>query len=115
MRGLEIKEDVNDHAIPYQVESESINIGEYDISRGVEHKFWLRNPNSDLIVDISDLSTVNPNSRFNTPVLEIQPLQEVQVSIKIPPITISEDVAVSEIEMPPGNDRLKGELTWKKF
>ena len=115
MLALEIKEDVDGHAVRFQVDSETINMGEYDISQGIIHTFWLSNPNDDLICDISDLRTINPNSRFNTPVSEIQPLQQIQVSIKIPPVEIDEDVAISDIEMPSGNDRLKGELTWKKF
>ena len=115
MKALEILEDIEGKAVPFQVDSETINIGEYDISQGITHTFWLRNSNDDQICDISDLKTVNDNSKFNSPVLEIQPLQQVQVSIKIPPVEIDEDVSVSDIELPAGNDRLKGELTWKKY
>jgi len=113
--GLEILEDVDGKAIKFQVDSETINMGEYDISQGLKHTFFLSNPNSDVIVDISDLHTVNPDSKFFSPVTEIAPLQRVQVSIEIPPVEIDEDVAISDVTLPSGNDRLKGELTWKKY
>jgi len=115
MKALEILEDVDGSAVPFQVDSETINIGTYDISKGITHKLWLRNSNPDVICGISDLDTVNSNSKFHKPVDEIQPLQQIQVSIEIPPMKISEDTAINDIEMPPGNDRLKGELTWKKY
>jgi len=115
MKALEILEDIEGKAVPFQVDSETINIGEYDISQGITHTFWLRNSNSDLICGISDLRTVNDNSKFISPVDEIQPLQQVQVSIKIPPVEIDEDVAISDVILPSGNDRLKGGLVWKKY
>ena len=111
---LKILDDIDGHAVPYQVENE-INIGDLDISVGLEHTFFLENSTTDKICDISDIHTVNENSIFVSPVNEVQPLQQIKCSIKIPAVEIDEDTPINEVKLPPSQDLLKGKLKWHSY
>jgi len=77
---------------------DKLKLGFFDVMMGMDRKFWIRNPIHNLIVDISNLHTTNPDSYLSAP-SHIMPFETVRCSIRIKPMTQEEaDEAPAESE-----------------
>ena len=63
---------------------DELNIGRYDVNKGLEQKIQISNPNTDpaLIADITELHTENDHSSFHSPP-EIGPGETITATIKV--------------------------------
>ena len=108
---------------------DKLEFSEYDVSLGKEFDFFIRNPNHNIICDISELHTENPNSSFHGPD-KILPLETVKCKIKIKAIdsmntdnfdlsnefeAIDYSRALRELQGTHTHDKLEGKIMWKNI
>ena len=116
-----------------KLDSETLEMGEYDISLGKEFEFFIRNPNHNLIADISKFDTVKPNTFFYSSSDNILPLETVKCKIKIKAneylkkkiqevdLSVEEEVLLfcksvqATKEDNNKQDKLEGRITWKEI
>ena len=80
---LEMYYSVDGKPGPQKHDRDVLEMGEYDIVIGKEFEFFIRNPNHNLVADISEFKTVKPNTFFYSSSDKIYPLQTVKCKIKI--------------------------------
>jgi len=97
-------------------QADDLLLGEYDITLGTEVKFYIHNPNENLICNVSQLKATHDNYTFIGPESGfVNPKQTVQVSIRIQPVDNIEKLGVEPLKspnFPTDHSRLEGTVRW---
>ena len=87
----------------------AVDAGSFDVWFGHERKLSIRNPNSTLWADISELHTVLHDSWIEKPHF-IAPLSTVEITYKIK--SNHEETDFGRLDARGRKDSIKGEITW---
>ena len=115
MGNLEFLRSVDGKPEPLKSD-EWLDFGEYDIAIGSELDFYIKNPNNNLVANVSDLKTTGRNCVLDIPA-EIQPEETVKCSIKIMPVglaTLDGFNYASEDDIPANPIELSGHIDWRR-
>ena len=89
----------------------AVNLGEWDISVGMEKSVFIHNPNKFAKADLSKLKNKDSRVKMNLPD-EIQPEQTAEVIISIEGQVFKDDTAEEEY-FTNVLDQLSGKVVWK--
>ena len=107
----------SEHGKPVPLKSdESLDFGEYDVTFGAELEFFIKNPNNNLVANVSHLKAIGRNCSIDVPA-EIQPNETVKCKIKIIPIdidTLDNFNNASLADIPPNPIELSGHIDWRR-
>ena len=115
MGNIEYLRSVDGKPVPLKPD-EWLDFGEYDVAFGAEFEFFVKNPNNNLIANISNLKTTGRNCVLDMPA-EVQPEETVKCSIKILPIesgSLDDFNFASEADMPANPIELSGHISWRR-
>jgi len=115
MGNIEYLRSVDGKPVPLKAD-EWLDFGEYDVAIGAELEFFVKNPNNNVIANISELKTTGHNCVLDMPA-EIQPEETVKCSIKILPTEIDslEDFNfASSSDIPSNPIELSGCISWRR-
>lgn len=115
MGNIEYLRSVDGKPVPLK-SNEWLDFGEYDVAIGAELEFFVKNPNNNVIANISELKTTGHNCVLDMPA-EIQPEETVKCSIKILPIefdSLDDFNFASSIDMPANPIELSGRISWRR-
>ena len=107
----------SEHGKPVPLKSDEwLDFGEYDVAIGAELEFFIKNPNNNLVANVSNLKTTGRNCVLDMPA-EIQPEETVKCSVKIIPIEIDslDDFNfASAVDIPSNPIELSGHIDWRR-
>jgi len=115
MGNLEFLRSVDGKPEPLKSD-EWLDFGEYDIAIGSELDFYIKNPNNNLVANVSNLKTTGRNCVLDMPA-EVQPEETVKCSIKILPIessSLDDFNFTSAADMPANPIELSGHISWRR-
>lgn len=115
MGSLEFLRSVDGKPVPLKSD-ETLDFGEYDVVFGAELEFFIKNPNNNLVANVSNLKATGHNCAFDVP-SEIQPEETVKCSVKILPIeidTLDNFNNASEADIPVNPLEFTGHISWRR-